>query len=148
MAGCGINTTNSTPTTSLLDLIAAHNAAHRTALPHITQEELLALILPRFEAFWARFSASGSSFGMDTASAGDFSSFADAYTRRWLHTGKIVTVQASGQTVRILGLHPDSGTLRTIELDEDGRERVGQYVDLEPDGNSFDMMQGLLKVKR
>lgn len=57
-------------------------------------------------------------------------------------------MQATGQRVKILGLHPDNGTLRTIELDGDGRERAGQYVDLEPDGNSFDMMQGLLKVKR
>lgn len=45
--------------------------------------------------------------------------------------------------------------LRTVavDLDRNGREVFSggfgqqQYIDLQPDGNSFDMAQGLLKAK-
>lgn len=44
-------------------------------------------------------------------------------------------------TVRIMGITPDHGLLRTEPLSG------GQYIDLQPDGNSFDMMKGLIKTK-
>lgn len=118
-----------------MDLIQAHNAARGSRLPIISQEELLAHILPRFEAFWAHFEREGS-----------FAGLSELYTRRWLHSDKVVTIQESGQQVRIVGLTPEYGLLRTVSVDSPAG--APQYIDLEPDGNSFDMMQGLLKVKR
>lgn len=59
---------------------------------------------------------------------------------------KIVTIEESGQRVRILGLAPENGSLRTLALD--GSSGRSEYIDLQPNGNSFDMMQGLLKAKR
>lgn len=101
----------------------------------ITQEQLLALILARFEAFWAQFESEQS-----------FSSFAPLYTARWLHSDKEVGIQETGQRVKIVGLTPDQGLLRTVNLDHPGP--LPEFIDLQPDGNSFDMMQGLLKAKR
>jgi biotin---protein ligase len=47
--------------------------------------------------------------------------------------------------VRILGITDDHGLLRTVP---EGREpKEGQFIDLQPDGNSFDMMAGLIKRK-
>lgn len=62
------------------------------------------------------------------------------------NSDKIVTIEESGQRVRILGLAPENGCLRTLNLD--GRSGSSEYIDLQPNGNSFDMMQGLLKAKR
>jgi biotin--protein ligase len=133
--GCGINTTNSSPTTSLLDLIQSHNHRTNAQLAIISQEQLLANILPRFEYFWSHFEQEGS-----------FQSLAPLYTRRWLHTDREVTIRETGQRVRIVGLTPEYGLLRTVSLDSPTRNP--HYIDLEPDGNSFDMMQGLLKAKK
>lgn len=130
--GCGINTTNSTPTTSLLDLIRSHNSLTGSSLPIITQEQLLALILSRFEHVWGIFSAS----------SGDFGPFASSYTKRWLHSGKEVMIEATGQRVVIEGLTSNEGYLKTRDV------QTGRVVELQPDGNSFDMMQGLLKTKK
>jgi biotin--protein ligase len=62
------------------------------------------------------------------------------------NSDKVVTIEESGQRVKILGLAPDTGCLRTLALDSQGGAR--EYIDLQPNGNSFDMMQGLLKAKR
>lgn len=43
---------------------------------------------------------------------------------------------------RIVGITPDHGLLRTMP--EHGH---GEFIDLQPDGNSFDLMEGLIKVK-
>jgi biotin--protein ligase len=45
--------------------------------------------------------------------------------------------------VRIFGISPDTGFLRTIP--EQGPDL--KPIDLQPDGNSFDMMAGLIKTK-
>jgi biotin--protein ligase len=54
-----------------------------------------------------------------------------------------LTTVSPPQRVRILGITPDHGLLRT--LPEAGQ---GGYIDLQPDGNSFDLMEGLIKAKR
>lgn len=62
-----------------------------------------------------------------------------------------MTIQATGQVVKIVGITPEHGLLRTIavNLDRNGDEvfsgaATRTYVDLQPDGNGFDMVQGLL----
>jgi hypothetical protein len=49
--------------------------------------------------------------------------------------------------VRIVGITPDYGLLRTIPVREGLRADENEYIDLQPDGNSFDMMEGLIKTK-
>lgn len=47
------------------------------------------------------------------------------------------------QQVRILGITADHGLLRTIP-----ERGAGDFIDLQPDGNSFDLMEGLIKAKK
>lgn len=50
--------------------------------------------------------------------------------------------------VRICGITPDHGLLRTLpERNQPGRTNQEGFIDLQPDGNSFDLMAGLIKVK-
>ena len=62
-----------------------------------------------------------------------------------------MTIQATSQVVKIVGITPEHGLLRTValNLDRNGQEVFGggaprTFVDLQPDGNGFDMVQGLL----
>jgi biotin---protein ligase len=55
--------------------------------------------------------------------------------------------------VRIAGITHDHGLLRTIpeRTGWNNRWRRGahdEYIDLQPDGNSFDIMMGLIKAKK
>ncbi|KAI9592280.1 biotin-protein ligase [Syncephalis fuscata] len=104
--------------------------ANQTNLAPFTLEEILALIVTRLEHFYKIFIHSG------------FSSLLDLYYRYWLHTGKIVTLKdQSGIVVRIQGITPDYGLLETVAIDE-------HIYTLQPDGNSFDMMQNMISNKR
>jgi biotin--protein ligase len=72
-----------------------------------------------------------------------------------LHSDQLVTLTTVDPPipVRIVGITHDHGLLRTIP------ERTGWstsarhglqdgYIDLQPDGNSFDIMMGLIKAKK
>ena len=48
-------------------------------------------------------------------------------------------------SVRIVGITADYGLLRTVP--ESGRRSQEDFIDLQPDGNSFDLMAGLIKTK-
>jgi biotin--protein ligase len=99
---------------------------------------------------------------------GSFDSFMDLYLERWLHSyvdcvhGTInvpsllslcsdqlitLTTVVPPKLVRITGITHGHGLLRTMP------ERTGWpsgdegFYDLQPDGNSFDMMAGLIKSK-
>lgn len=63
---------------------------------------------------------------------------------------------ATPQRVKIVSITPDHGLLRTVlvDVDRNGKEVFGgggsakrQFIDLQPDGNSFDMLAGLIKTK-
>lgn len=89
VVGCGINTLNARPTTSLSDLIEAHNSESRhksgvqgagsvspPPLAVVSQERFAGAILATFERMWNTFVAAG----------GSFVPFVDAYRRAWLHS--------------------------------------------------------------
>ena len=71
------------------------------------------------------------------------------------HSDQLVTLTTvePPRPVRIVGITHDYGLLRTLP------ERTGwskswnhdaedDYIDLQPDGNSFDIMTGLIKAKK
>ncbi|KZT22959.1 hypothetical protein NEOLEDRAFT_1137325 [Neolentinus lepideus HHB14362 ss-1] len=67
---------------------------------------------------------------------------------------QIVTVTSVSppQVVRICGITLDHGLLRTVPERSSGLGGIGggggaEYIDLQPDGNSFDIMAGLIKTK-
>ena len=60
-----------------------------------------------------------------------------------------LTTTTPHRQVRVVGITKDHGLLRTIpEWNGTGSFRsTVEYVDLQPDGNSFDLMANLIKSK-
>jgi biotin--protein ligase len=135
---------------------------------HLDAETVLALVLTEFERLWTAFVAGG----------GSWAPFEEAYLHMWMHSyvfhlvstlymsdgrmyctnvisDQLVTLTTVDPPVpvRIVGITHEYGLLRTIpERTGWGRSaRHGvddEYIDLLPDGNSFDIMMGLIKAKK
>ena len=130
--GCGINTTNPHPTTSLLNIIPE-------SLAPPTHERLLANILSTFSDMYTEFLRSG------------FQKFEKKYYERWLHEGQIVSIENGITRGKIMGIScadGGSGGLIVDEVDLQGISMGRRVVEVIADGNSFDMMKGLLRRKR
>lgn len=128
--GCGLNILNPPPITSISQL-----------LPHgrkdsLSIENTAAAIMATFESMWSIF----------IQNRGSFEPFMDLYLERWLHSDQLVTLTTTTphSLVRITGITPDHGLLRTMPERPTGGPR---FFDLQPDGNSFDLMAGLIKSK-
>ncbi|RPA96445.1 class II aaRS and biotin synthetase [Choiromyces venosus 120613-1] len=139
VVGCGINTTNNAPTTSLNHILDKLNRTRKSKnlsrLPSFEQERLLAKILVVFEEMYYQFCRSG------------FAPFEELYYRHWLHSGQIVRLEMEGgRKARIRGITPDYGLLTADELDESDR-LTGRSFTLQSDNNSFDFFKGLLRRK-
>ncbi|KAG8216062.1 class II aaRS and biotin synthetase [Butyriboletus roseoflavus] len=130
--GCGLNILNEPPIGSLAQLEALTRGQGVPST--LTVERVTAAVLTKFERIWNLF--------LDEESEG-FRPFMDRYTSSWLHSGQIVTLTTTTPhtTVRIVGITPEHGLLRTEPLSG------GRYIDLQPDGNSFDLMKGLIRTK-
>jgi biotin--protein ligase len=58
-----------------------------------------------------------------------------------------LTTTVPPKQVRITGITPDHGLLRTIPVRTGWPSGEDGYIDLQPDGNSFDIMAGMIKTK-
>ncbi|KAJ3769071.1 class II aaRS and biotin synthetase [Lentinula raphanica] len=117
-------------------------ASMKDELDHLSMEGTLATVLGRFEKMWEEFLGSG----------GNFERWMERYQDKWLHSDQLVrlTTVDPPMMVRICGITPDHGLLRTLpERNQPGQPgRIPEgFIDLQPDGNSFDLMAGLIKVK-
>ncbi|KAL1939447.1 hypothetical protein VTO73DRAFT_10003 [Trametes versicolor] len=136
VVGCGLNVLNPPPISSLAQLLPPGSERHPS------MERTLAAIMARFEHMWTAF----------VAARGSFAPFMDLYLDRWLHSDQLVTLTTvtPPRKVRIVGITPEHGLLRTLP-ERDGWGGGGgqgvEYIDLQPDGNSFDLMAGLIKTK-
>ncbi|TFK89347.1 class II aaRS and biotin synthetase [Polyporus arcularius HHB13444] len=133
VVGCGLNVLNPPPIPSLTQLLP------EDCTPP-TMERTLAAIMARFERMWAEFLRERGSFGP----------FMDLYLDRWLHSDQLVTLTTvtPPRKVRIVGITPDHGLLRTLPEPDGTTSSYGaDFIDLQPDGNSFDLMAGLIKTK-
>ena len=128
--GCGLNVSNARPTTSLDEVLDAAN------LPRLAAEDILGAALRLFDRDYTLFVETGS-----------FEPFRRRYYDRWIHSDQCVDVARSeaegGGTlaVKIKGITDDGYLFATDESS-------GERVELEPDGNTFDMMRGLIKRKQ
>lgn len=158
ISGCGVNCLNPRPTSSVSDLIAIHNQANPEAqLEQITQEKLAGAILSTFDSIWKTF----------MQHSGDFRPFVERYREIWLHSDQETTltedaIRTAGggeESVRIVGISSDYGLLQAVPRTSSVRSRDGKawggteeaerngIIQLQPDGNSFDMLQNLVKRK-
>ncbi|GAA5805580.1 biotin-protein ligase [Helicostylum pulchrum] len=127
--GCGINLSNPEPTVSINDLIQECNPLQARLSP----EDVLAGIMVKFEVYYNQFCDKG---------MGPW--FLSKYYERWLHSDSIVTLTThNNESVKIVGITSDYGMLKVESLD-----RRDKFYGLLPDGNSFDMMKGLLVQKK
>lgn len=154
LLGCGLNVLNDPPIASLSQLLP------RDAHQPLGMERTAAAIMAKFEGMWYTF----------LSHRGSFDPFMDLYLERWLHSqvyflsnfvhrtqplflfrfsrDQLVTLTTvvPSRIVRIVGITSDHGLLRTVP------ERTGWagdegFIDLQPDGNSFDLMAGMIKTK-
>uniref|UniRef100_A0A182QK98 BPL/LPL catalytic domain-containing protein n=1 Tax=Anopheles farauti TaxID=69004 RepID=A0A182QK98_9DIPT len=129
--GVGLNLSNSKPTLCLNDLIAQYNTKHSTTLPQLSYEKTFALIFNKLEELYERVQCKG------------IDELQEEYYRHWLHQdAEISMIGAEGESLQ--------GTI--VGIDEYGfllvkKQPSGEIVTVHPDGNSFDMMQGLIVPK-
>lgn len=139
--GIGINVANAAPSKSLNTAVDEFNAKHRVPhgkapYGHFEAETLLAHFMVVWEEMLRDFRFQG------------FAAFEQMYYDRWLHTGKIVTLeQYANAKARIRGISNDFGMLVVEGVDRNNAP-TGKTFELQPDGNSFDMLKGLLKKKQ
>ncbi|XP_055639673.1 biotin--protein ligase [Toxorhynchites rutilus septentrionalis] len=129
--GCGVNLSNSNPTTCINDLIREFNRNHGKHLPVLGYEQMLGLIFTKIEELY------------NEVQEGDLSILQNLYYKYWLHDNKMVAVKNEAgisYSGKIVGID-EYGYL--LVRTGDGDEPV--YV--QPDGNSFDMMKGLIIPK-
>jgi biotin--protein ligase len=133
VCGCGINTNNAAPTTSLSQLVPH---LPRKGLPPFTVEKLLARILTVFEELYTHFLRSGFDKYLE-----------EMYYQQWLHSDQVVTLETENDArARIKGITRDYGLLIADELGWEDRP-TGKTFTLMSDSNSFDFFKGLLKRK-
>ena len=124
--GCGVNLSNDEPTKSI------NQMAKQNDLPPISRESFLSQVFNKLEYY------------LDTIggnSEGEKDIF-NLYHKYWLHGNQSVKLRSEDGTIR-------QG--RVISLDSDGFLLVevdGHKLQVHPDGNSFDMLQGLILPKK
>lgn len=138
VVGCGVNVTNPRPTTSVAEVVQTFGRGN------VTQEACAAAIFAAFEKLASAFEAAHY----------DFAPFAAAYRAAWLHDNQEISLE--GERVRIVGITSNYGLLRTVPLSSPLTSAdaaawcgapVAGCIDLQPDGNSFDMLQNLVHRK-
>ncbi|KAK7440249.1 biotin holocarboxylase synthetase [Stygiomarasmius scandens] len=102
-------------------------------------EKTAAAIMCKFEKMWHTF----------VEGRGSFAPFIDLYLERWLHSDQLVLLTTFNppKSVRICGITLDHGLLRTLPERAGWPSEDNSFIDLQPDGNSFDLMAGLIKTK-
>lgn len=130
--GCGVNLSNSKPTMCINDLIREYNKLKGTSLPLLGIEQTLAYIFNEIERIY-----------VSVQEKDDLQDLYDLYYKYWLHSNRSVIVKSEdGEEI--------AGTISGI--DEYGfllvnTNKEGKPICVHPDGNSFDMMKGLIIPK-
>lgn len=127
--GCGINVCNRHPTMSVNDCIALWNRETGSSLQPVAIETTLACTLNCLEELLRQYERKG------------LADIEQLYYRYWLHSGSIVQLaNHHGEEAEVLGID-EYGFLHVR-----GRGS-GAELRLQPDGNTFDLMSGLIAMK-
>ena len=134
--GGGVNVSNTAPTTSLNIVLARLNEIRAESglppLPPYQHEILLAKFMYTLDLFYNVFKHSG------------LTPFLPLYYKRWFHSNQRVRLLTGGisREVLVKGITPDYGLLIAEDVTN------GDILELQPDGNSFDIFKGLVYKKR
>lgn len=130
--GVGINLNNSNPTTCINDLIKEYNLKHKQQLPEIQYERFFALTFNEIEQL------------LNIVQSDNLDYFYEQYYKLWLHSDAEVNIEdreGNKKRAKIMGID-DYGYLKVQEL---GDGKASEAV--HPNGNSFDMLRGLIFPK-
>ena len=123
--GCGVNLSNQRPTLSINELV--HRAGGNRPL---SIEHFLAAFFNQLEELCNLISAS------------QLKQVLNMYYEHWLHDGAVVTIRTESNEI---------ASAQIVGIDEFGFLRVkcdnGATFTVHPDGNSFDMLNGLISPK-
>jgi biotin--protein ligase len=108
----------------------ADDSVDYSSVQPFSRAELLADVISTLDDALPVFNAHG------------FVPFLADYLGMWLHSGQLVTVEGKEGTFKVTGLS-ESGYLRAQSV-----TRPSESFELHPDGNSFDMKQSFIAVKR
>jgi len=154
VSGIGLNIDNTEPTTCINSLIqnlniipksksnsnSESNSNHLniiqdllTTFEHrLSKEEILATFLNNYEHMFNEFSHHG------------FSIFRDKYLSYWMHNNQTVSVSDSNNNNKLISMNiigiSQFGMLK-------GKDKYGEMYELQPDGNTFDFLKGLIATK-
>ncbi|WFD00050.1 hypothetical protein MYAM1_002796 [Malassezia yamatoensis] len=138
--GCGVNVLNFQPTSCIQQVVDDFS----TSPMKITQEMCAAAIFTALERILSTFEANKY----------EFTPFSAAYRAAWLHDDQEISL--GSEHVRVVGITGDYGLLRTVPIHSNVRSSdsvawsakpLAGSFDVQPDGNSFDMLQNLIKPK-
>lgn len=129
--GIGFNLDNRVPTTCLNEIIKSYNLKHSTHLPDVEYEQFFANVFNEMEHL------------IEIVQAENMACLFDLYYKNWLHSdAEIVIIDAKGK----------KKLATIIGVDEFGYllvQQPGQAPEsVHPDGNSFDILRGLISAKR
>ncbi|CAG9814996.1 unnamed protein product [Phaedon cochleariae] len=128
--GCGINLDNGNPTLCVNDMIRTSNETKGTSMKKISYEAYFAAVFNETEKI------------MKIVQGGDIDYLYDLYYKYWLHNDSevmVTTKDGKSEKVRIVGID-DYGFLRV-------RTPTGKITTVHSDGNTFDMLKGLIFPK-
>ncbi|KAF5283108.1 hypothetical protein FQA39_LY17415 [Lamprigera yunnana] len=124
--GCGINLDNQEPTTCVNELIRKHDPN----LEPIAYEEFFAIVFNEIESIY------------NLVQGGDMDLLFELYYKYWLHSGAEISVHTSkGQSCGATVIGIDEYGFLKVRLSD------GTISSVQPDGNSFDMLKGLITPK-
>lgn len=140
--GCGLNVNNLVPTDCLNHVIDQFNFMRGTSLAPLSFEEVLVGILSKFSEMHTTLEQKRS-----------FAPFRELYHNRWLHSNQLVNIvdltkaertetliEASPPFGRVLGIGPEGFLMLQV-----GENTI---VEVQPDGNSFDVFHRLVKIRQ
>ena len=124
--GCGVNLSNEEPTKSINQMAKEKN------LQPISRESFLSHVFNKLESF---LDTIGRNSKMEKE-------IFEKYHKYWLHSNQSVILRSEDGCTRqgrVISLDPDGFLLVDVE---------GKKLQVHPDGNSFDMLQGLILPKQ
>lgn len=127
--GAGVNISNSIPTVSVNDIIKEFNEKNATNLPKISIEAYLGCYCSELE------------FLLDCLEK-DLEKFLKLYYKYWLHDNEEVKVQVKDQLELVSGKISGVDSAGWLSV----KTKFGE-ITVAPDGNSFDIMNGLVALK-
>lgn len=128
--GTGVNLSNNSPTVCINELITRYNAKNGTSLKKLSYEQFLALVFTEIERI------------LNIVQKGNIDYLYEIYYKYWLHADAEITIvsqNGSSEDVKVIGID----TYGFLEV----KGKNGKTFTVHPDGNSFDIMKGLITPK-